>query len=143
MDQFMALTDRLPGNDRIYLSKVELLRPTNTTDDQVGRVVLHGFARERADVLALNQRLMSVSSPYHHVPDEILPSKNEPYYKVAFKSDVLIGPAKAAAVAKTATPAPATKAEPAKTVAVTTPQTAPAPAPAAKPATTPKPAGGK
>ena len=148
MDQFMALTERLPTNDRIYLSKVELSRPPSANADQVGRVVLEGFARERADVTGLNQRLMAITLPYHHIPQDMSPSKDEPYYKMKFKSEVLIGPAKETAVAKGTPKTPATatapvpaakKAEPAKTVATTTSQATPA----AKPATSAKPAGGK
>lgn len=129
MDQFTALMEKLPANDRIYLTKLELSRPNSTASDHVGMVSLEGFARERGDVTGLNQRLMAVTLPYHHAPKDIKPSKNEPYYKWDFKSEVLIGPPKPAPK-ETAPKETATKATQSQTPGTQTPAAKPAPAPA-------------
>lgn len=99
VEQFATLDTAMPGTERVYLTKVTL---ESGTLDAVGRIRGTGLARDRFDVVRLEEEL--AAKGYRVTPKPNTESRRDPQYPRAFDLDLAIPRAKPAEPAKTSTP---------------------------------------
>jgi len=83
LDQMRRINQSMPGTERIYL---ETWRFDAVPGDIVGRVHADGFARDRQDVEATNQRLADQRG-FRIRPNAIRSHRGDPEYPVRFELD--------------------------------------------------------
>ncbi|MFM7162317.1 MAG: hypothetical protein ACKO3P_18335, partial [Planctomycetaceae bacterium] len=122
--QLADLSQRMPATDRLYLESLQLVH----TNNQLPKIVAHGYAREQKDVRELSSGLHT-SERYRVMPYQAAKSNADSYYpwKIDGQEILLAAPAKesksaAKPAAGKGTPAPGTRpqgapdqAEPGKT----------------------------
>ena len=104
LDQMLALTERMPGTDRIYLNALRF----DPRPEALGQLKAEGFARERKDVIDLDLRLLAERDRYQVRPHAISQSPSDPEYPWRFETEIILRtPPKPAKTGTNATEKPA------------------------------------
>ena len=111
LDEWKHLLGTLPATDRMYVKSIRFepaARAGNKTEaGPVGRVAIEGFARERADVLSLTERLVASSGRYEVTPPSAKSTDDDNFYPWKVDLSMQIRPETKAARKAEAVPQPA------------------------------------
>ncbi len=76
LGQFGDFTQRMPATDRMYLESLQFSKLNN----QPAKIVAHGFAREKKDVMALATGPLTAEDRYRVKPYQVTQSQTDSYY---------------------------------------------------------------
>ncbi len=86
-DELLAFSKYMPAAERAYVTSLQL---DAQAESGKGRLKATGYARDRADVIDLNNQLLQADDHYELQPHGIRPSHRDPYYPSRFEVEVRI-----------------------------------------------------
>ena len=87
LEELQSFTKRMPDTDRIYLSSLKLEPEFGASP---ARIKAEGFARQRDDVMGLNQSFLTDEDRYRVLPHGARASTTDADYPWRFESEVLL-----------------------------------------------------
>lgn len=99
LDEWKRLLDTLPPTERLYVKSMRFEPAQRATgasgkmaSGPTGRVAIEGFARERSDVLALTERLVSADGRYEVTPPTAKSTDDDNFYPWKLDASMQIRP---------------------------------------------------